>query len=69
MILAGNALAEEGVDASDPTKIYTYVGAGLKYTDYTNDESVLELRATGKPRKISFTKLVFAGTAKSRDFS
>jgi len=39
--------AEEQIDASDPTKIYTYVGAGVKYTDYTNDESMLEVRATG----------------------
>ncbi len=38
---------EEGIDASDPTKIYTYVGAGVKYTDYTNSESMTELRATG----------------------
>ena len=40
------ATAEE-IDASDPTKIYTYLGGGLKYSDYTNGESMLELRATG----------------------
>jgi hypothetical protein len=39
--------ASEEVDATDPTKIYTYAGAGLKYADYTNDESMVELRATG----------------------
>jgi len=39
--------AEEKIDASDPTKIYTYAGGGLKYTDYTNDESMWEIRATG----------------------
>ena len=39
--------AEEEIDASDPTKIYTYAGGGIKYTDYTNDESMTELRATG----------------------
>ena len=39
--------AEEEIDASDPTKIYTYAGGGIKYTDYTNDESMVELRATG----------------------
>lgn len=41
------AVAEEAVDASDPTKIYTYAGGGIKYTSYTNDESMTELRATG----------------------
>jgi len=41
------ALAEEAIDASDPTKVYTYAGGGIKYTDYTNDESMTELRVTG----------------------
>jgi hypothetical protein len=42
-------LAEENVviDASDPTKIYTFLGGGLKYNEYTNGESALELRVTG----------------------
>lgn len=35
------------IDASDPTKIYTYVGGGIKYTDYTNGDSTRELRVTG----------------------
>jgi len=39
--------AEEKIDASDPTKIYTYAGGGIKYTDYTNNESMWEIRATG----------------------
>ena len=40
--------ADEGyVDATDPTKIQTYVGLGVKYTSYTNDESMLELRMVG----------------------
>ena len=39
--------AKEEVDPSDPTKIYTYAGGGLKYTDYTNSESMIEVRATG----------------------
>ena len=43
----GEAMTDEQVDASDPTKIYTYAGGGLKYTDYTNDESMIELRASG----------------------
>lgn len=37
----------EAIDASDPTKIYTYAGGGVKYTDYTNDASMTEIRATG----------------------
>ncbi len=39
--------ADKEIDASDPTKIYTYMGGGLKYTAYTNDESMIEIRATG----------------------
>lgn len=40
-------VAEEQVDASDPTRIYTYAGGGPKYTDYSNGESMLELRVSG----------------------
>jgi hypothetical protein len=35
---------EQQIDASDPTKIYTFAGMGVKYTDYTNDESMTEAR-------------------------
>jgi len=38
---------EERIDASDPTKIYTYAGGGLKYNDYTNGEHMVEIRALG----------------------
>ena len=38
---------EERIDASDPTKIYTFVGGGPKYNDYTNGEYMWEARATG----------------------
>jgi hypothetical protein len=41
------AYAKEEIDPSDPTKIYTYAGGGVKYTDYTNGESMIEVRATG----------------------
>ena len=46
--VSGQAVARDEVviDASDPTRIYTYAGAGLKFSDYTNGESMLELRAT-----------------------
>ena len=43
----GSSAQESEIDASDPTKIYTYAGGGIKYTDYTNNESMIELRATG----------------------
>ncbi len=46
-LLINSVNAEEAIDASDPTKIYTYAGGGVKYTDYTNDESMWEIRATG----------------------
>lgn len=47
--IISNVQAQEssGIDASDPTKIYTYAGLGFKYTDYTNNESMTEIRATG----------------------
>ncbi len=48
LVLVAPALAEEEkIDASDPTKIYTYAGGGVKYTDYTNGEYMWEIRATG----------------------
>ena len=49
MLMASSAAAQDDriIDASDPTKIYTFAGGGLKYNDYTNGESMLELRATG----------------------
>lgn len=50
LIVSGERVAlaqEEAIDASDPTKIYSYAGGGIKYTDYTNDESMTELRLTG----------------------
>lgn len=48
LFLPGLAPAqEEAIDASDPTKIYTYAGGGFKYTDYTNGDSMWEIRATG----------------------
>ena len=49
IILIGSQLtsAEETIDASDPTRIYSYAGAGVKFTDYSNDESMWEMRVTG----------------------
>ena len=41
MTLLGNTLfAEEteGVDASDPTKIYSYAGPGYKFTEFSNGD-------------------------------
>jgi len=44
---SGQNKEPEQIDASDPTRIYTFAGLGLKYTDYTNTESMAELRAVG----------------------
>lgn len=42
------AKAEDtSIDASDPTRIYSYAGGGIKYTDYTNGEEMWEGRITG----------------------
>ena len=50
---------DEPVDATDPTKIYTYAGGGLKYTDYTNGESMIEVRATGNIALSDSDQLLF----------
>ena len=47
LFCATHALAEEAVDASDPTKIYSYVGPGYKYTKYGNGDYLQELRIVG----------------------
>jgi hypothetical protein len=50
MVLFSNAAwAEENedVDASDPTKVYSYAGPGYKFTEYSNGDSLSELRAVG----------------------
>jgi hypothetical protein len=50
VFLAGSfkcIFAEEEIDPSDPTKIYSSAGGGLKYNDYANDEHMIEMRATG----------------------
>ena len=50
---------DEPVDATDPTKIYTFAGGGLKYSDYTNGESMLEVRATGNIALTDSDQLLF----------
>ena len=47
MLVSGALADEQRIDASDPTKIYTFAGGGLKYNDYTNDEYMLEARVIG----------------------
>lgn len=42
-----SAWAEEAIDASDPTRIYSFAGAGLKWSDYTNGEEMWEGRLVG----------------------
>ena len=44
---SGATAQDQAIDASDPTKIYTFMGGGLKYVEYTNGESMVEARATG----------------------
>ncbi len=39
--------SESSIDASDPTKIHSYAGAGYKHTSFTNGKSLSEVRATG----------------------
>jgi hypothetical protein len=48
-VLSGALWAEttEEVDASDPTKIYSYAGPGYKFTEYSNGDSLKEIRAIG----------------------
>ena len=38
---------DERIDASDPTKIYTFLGGGPKYTSFTNGEHIWEARLIG----------------------
>ena len=47
--LSGTIVAEEvdQVDASDPTKIYSYAGPGYKFTKFSNGDSLNEIRAIG----------------------
>lgn len=48
LVHADYALASDAaIDASDPTRIYTFLGAGPKYSRYTNNEYMVEVRTTG----------------------
>lgn len=47
LLMAAGIQAQEAVDASDPTKIYSYLGPGYKYTNFTNDDELHELRLIG----------------------
>jgi len=46
LLTAFTAMAED-IDASDPTKIQTFAGPGVKYTSFADDADLTELRATG----------------------
>ncbi len=46
VVLAAQARAE-GIDASDPTKIYSYAGPGYKYTEFANGDNLQEVRVVG----------------------
>jgi len=49
VLLHSAAWAEEAgqIDASDPTRIYSYAGPGYKFTEYSNGDSLSEIRAIG----------------------
>lgn len=47
LIFACGDTAAQEIDSSDPTKIYSFIGGGPKYTDYTNGEHMWEIRAIG----------------------
>ena len=41
------SFAEDDIDASDPTRIATYAGPGIKFTSFADDAELWELRAVG----------------------
>ena len=49
VFLSVGAQAQESgqVDASDPTKVYSFAGGGYKFTEYSNGDSLGEIRALG----------------------
>ena len=59
LFIDSSLFAEDAIDASDPTKVYTFAGLGMKYTDYTNDESMIELRTVGNIGITSNDMLLF----------
>ena len=46
-LVASVASAEGDIDASDPTKIQTFAGPGIKYTSFADGTHLSEIRATG----------------------
>lgn len=44
---SSHAPADNAIDATDPTKIYTFLGGGPKYSDFTNGEHIWEARIIG----------------------
>ena len=60
-IFAHQAQADEPVDATDPTKIYSFIGGGLKYNEYTNGEYMWEIRATGNIGLSESDMILFEG--------
>lgn len=45
-LLCLDGYAEEAIDATDPTKIYSFFGGGPKYSDFTTGEHLVEARLT-----------------------
>jgi len=46
-IASASMANDDRIDATDPTKIYTFMGGGLKYNEYTNGEYMWETRLIG----------------------
>ncbi len=55
------------IDASDPTRIYTFVGVGPKYTRYANGEHMWEMRVSGNIG-LSKQDMVFFNVGYGRHF-
>lgn len=52
-------ISAKEVDTTDPTKIYSFIGGGPKYTDYTNGEHMWELRAIGNLALGAYDSILF----------
>lgn len=47
LTIATGSETEKAIDASDPTRIYSFMGGGPKYNSYTNSDYMIEMRVIG----------------------
>jgi len=47
LLLISNASLAEEIDASDPTKVYSFAGPGFKHTEFSNGDTLNEFRIMG----------------------